>query len=160
MGSLDDESDLPGEAHFVGLLGDESDRAAFSDNSHAPLAEHLLFMGSEAFPDENEYSSFLSDHGGSSNAYTASDLTNYHFEVAPEYLAPALDRFAGFFTGPLLKASAVARELLAVDAEHAKNLQSDMWCVAGGGRLRGSGIAHRPVLALLQAPLPARQEHV
>lgn len=96
---------------------------------------------------------FLSDHGGSSNAYTASDLTNYHFEVAPEHrkraccynpcsVAPhprpnpapsvseALDRFAGFFTGPLLKASAVSRELLAVDAEHAKNLQSDMWCVA------------------------------
>ena len=32
--------------------------------------EHMLFMGSEAFPDENEYDSFLSSHGGSSNAYT------------------------------------------------------------------------------------------
>ena len=117
-------------------------------------------MGSEAFPDENEYSSFLSDHGGSSNAYTASDLTNYHFEVAPEYLAPALDRFAGFFTGPLLKASAVARELLAVDAEHAKNLQSDMWCVADDTSVRQRGSHCRIVFALLQASLPARQEHV
>jgi hypothetical protein len=101
VGSLDDDEDLPGQAHFT---------------------EHLLFMGSTAFPDENEYSSFLSDHGeeiihqpqflqvscdagtlhgagGSSNAYTASDLTNYHFEVAPEHLSATLDRFAGFFTG-------------------------------------------------------------
>lgn len=30
--------------------------------------------GTEAFPDENEYSRFLSDHGGSSNAYTASQV--------------------------------------------------------------------------------------
>jgi hypothetical protein len=32
--------------------------------------EHMLFMGSEAFPDENEYDAFLTKHGGSSNAYT------------------------------------------------------------------------------------------
>ena len=27
-------------------------------------------MGSEHFPDENEYDAFLSSHGGSANAYT------------------------------------------------------------------------------------------
>ena len=27
-------------------------------------------MGSEPFPDENEYDAFLSAHGGSANAYT------------------------------------------------------------------------------------------
>ena len=32
--------------------------------------EHMLFMGSEHFPDENEYDAFLSSHGGSANAYT------------------------------------------------------------------------------------------
>jgi hypothetical protein len=32
--------------------------------------EHMLFMGSDKFPDENEYDSFLSKHGGSSNAFT------------------------------------------------------------------------------------------
>jgi nardilysin len=32
--------------------------------------EHMLFMGSEKFPDENEYDSYLQHHGGSSNAYT------------------------------------------------------------------------------------------
>ena len=32
--------------------------------------EHMLFMGSEKFPDENEYDAYLNNNGGSSNAYT------------------------------------------------------------------------------------------
>lgn len=32
--------------------------------------EHMLFMGSKAFPDENEYDAFLTAHGGASNAFT------------------------------------------------------------------------------------------
>ena len=32
--------------------------------------EHMLFMGSEKYPDENEYDAYLAKHGGSSNAFT------------------------------------------------------------------------------------------
>ena len=32
--------------------------------------EHMLFMGSKKYADENEYDSFLAKNGGSSNAYT------------------------------------------------------------------------------------------
>ena len=32
--------------------------------------EHMLFMGSERFPDENDYDSYLQRHGGSANAFT------------------------------------------------------------------------------------------
>ena len=32
-------------------------------------------MGTEKYPDENEYSKYLSAHGGSSNAYTAAEDT-------------------------------------------------------------------------------------
>lgn len=32
--------------------------------------EHMLFMGSGKYPDENEYDAYLSKHGGSSNAFT------------------------------------------------------------------------------------------
>lgn len=32
--------------------------------------EHMLFMGSTKYPDENEYDEFLAAHGGSSNAFT------------------------------------------------------------------------------------------
>ncbi len=42
--------------------------------------------------DENQYSAFLSQHGGSSNAYTAAENTNYHFQITPEYFMEALGR--------------------------------------------------------------------
>ena len=41
----------------------------------AHFLEHMLFMGTEKYPDENEYSKFLAAHGGSSNAYTAAEDT-------------------------------------------------------------------------------------
>jgi hypothetical protein len=46
----------------------------------------MLFLGTEKYPDENSYSSFLATHGGNSNAFTASETTNYHFEIQAPYL--------------------------------------------------------------------------
>ncbi|XP_042507434.1 nardilysin-like isoform X2 [Macadamia integrifolia] len=96
---------------------------SFSDPFEAQ--EHMLFMGSTEFPDENEYDSYLSKHGGSSNAYTETEFTCYHFEVKREFLKGALKRFSQFFISPLVKAEAMERELLAVDSEFNQVLQSD-----------------------------------
>eukprot|EP01025_Chloroclados_australasicus_P024009 TRINITY_DN2417_c0_g1_i2.p1 TRINITY_DN2417_c0_g1~~TRINITY_DN2417_c0_g1_i2.p1 ORF type:complete len:971 (-),score=111.33 TRINITY_DN2417_c0_g1_i2:295-2910(-) len=61
------------------------------------------------------------------NAYTAADHTNYHFSVNWEHLEEALDRFACFFTCPLISEDGVEREIKAVDSENVKNLTSDVW---------------------------------
>lgn len=106
VGSFSDPADLNGLAHFC---------------------EHLLFMGTEKYPKENEYSRYLSAHAGHSNAYTSSDNTNYYFEVGYEHLEGALDRFAQFFISPLFSPSCKDREIRAVDSENKKNLQDDMW---------------------------------
>lgn len=106
VGSFSDPEDLNGLAHFC---------------------EHLLFMGTEKYPKENEYSRYLSSHAGHSNAYTSSDDTNYYFEVGHEHLEGALDRFAQFFISPLFSPSCKDREIRAVDSENKKNLQNDMW---------------------------------
>ncbi|KAL3850535.1 hypothetical protein ACJIZ3_012417 [Penstemon smallii] len=104
MGSFVDPHEAQGLAHFL---------------------EHMLFMGSADFPDENEYDSYLSKHGGSSNAYTETEHTCYHFEVKREFLKGALTRFAQFFISPLVKAEAMEREVLAVDSEFNQVLQND-----------------------------------
>ncbi|PWN29969.1 hypothetical protein BDZ90DRAFT_229012 [Jaminaea rosea] len=106
VGHLSDPEDFQGLAHFC---------------------EHLLFMGTEKYPRENEYSEFLSNHSGSSNAYTGMDNTNYFFDVGHSHLEGALDRFSQFFLTPLFDASCTEREIRAVDSEHKKNLQSDAW---------------------------------
>ncbi|XP_027179442.1 nardilysin-like isoform X2 [Coffea eugenioides] len=69
--------------------------------------------------------SYLSKHGGSSNAYTETEHTCYHFEVNREFLKGALRRFSQFFISPLVKAEAMEREVLAVDSEFNQVLQSD-----------------------------------
>lgn len=106
VGHLSDPIELQGLAHFC---------------------EHLLFLGTEKYPRENEYSEFLSTHSGGSNAYTGMENTNYFFDVGYKHLEGALDRFAQFFLKPLFDASCTEREIRAVDSEHKKNLQSDAW---------------------------------
>ncbi|XP_040991889.1 nardilysin-like [Juglans microcarpa x Juglans regia] len=104
MGSFSDPFEAQGLAHFL---------------------EHMLFMGSAEFPDENEYDSYLSKHGGCSNAYTETEHTCYHFEVKREFLKGALTRFSQFFVSPLVKIEAMEREVLAVDSEFNQVQQND-----------------------------------
>jgi insulysin len=41
----------------------------------------MVFLGTERYPVEGSYEAFLNEHGGSSNAYTAMEDTNYYFSV-------------------------------------------------------------------------------
>ncbi|PRQ34797.1 putative insulysin [Rosa chinensis] len=104
IGSFSDPLEAQGLAHFL---------------------EHMLFMGSTKFPDENEYASYLSKHGGSSNAYTEAEHTCYYFDVKREFLKGALERFSQFFVSPLMKSEAMAREVQAIDSEFNTVLQND-----------------------------------
>ncbi|CAH2322379.1 insulin-degrading enzyme isoform X2 [Pelobates cultripes] len=106
IGSLSDPKNISGLAHFC---------------------EHMLFLGTKKYPKENEYSQFLSEHAGSSNAFTSGEHTNYYFDVSHEHLEGALDRFAQFFLCPLFDESCKDREVNAVDSEHEKNLMNDAW---------------------------------
>lgn len=103
---MSDPEDLPGLAHFC---------------------EHMLFLGTEKYPQENDYNMFLSQNGGTSNAVTYMDQTNYYFDVTPDKLEDALDRFAQFFLKPLFTESLTELELNAIHSEHEKNITNDSW---------------------------------
>jgi len=85
----------------------------------------MVFMGSEAFPDENEYDAYLQQHGGSSNAYTDAEETVFSCDVHPGSLAGALQRFAAQFVAPLCAEGASGREVQAVESEFQQAMQSD-----------------------------------
>ena len=106
VGSWDDPIEFPGMAHFC---------------------EHMLFMGTEKYPDENAFFSLLADYGGTTNAMTSSTKTVYMFSSQEEGFIGLLDRFAHFFIDPLFKPSNIAREMHAVDQEFAKSLENDGW---------------------------------
>jgi len=103
-GSWCDPRDIPGMAHFL---------------------EHMMFLGTEKYPEENDYSSYLNQHGGFSNAFTSSETTVFYFTVDSKFLENSLDRFSWFFKKPLFNAGATDREINAIDSEHKQYLQSD-----------------------------------
>ena len=83
----------------------------------AHFLEHMLFLGTQKYPDSEEYQAYIQKHGGSHNAYTSLMHTNYFFDVNADHLAGALDRFAQFFIGPLFNEEYVDRERNAVHSE-------------------------------------------
>ena len=83
----------------------------------AHFVEHMLFLGTDRYPKSGDYQQFITAHGGSYNAYTGFEHSNYFFEIDPEQLAGALDRFARFFIAPQLSELHVEREKQAVHAE-------------------------------------------
>eukprot|EP00746_Dinoflagellata_sp_MGD_P115672 gnl/MRDRNA2_/MRDRNA2_51707_c0_seq1.p1 gnl/MRDRNA2_/MRDRNA2_51707_c0~~gnl/MRDRNA2_/MRDRNA2_51707_c0_seq1.p1 ORF type:complete len:364 (-),score=52.54 gnl/MRDRNA2_/MRDRNA2_51707_c0_seq1:43-1074(-) len=104
VGTLHEPKDTQGLAHFC---------------------EHMLFMGTDAFPEEAEYDQFLERHGGECNAATDDAMTSYSFDIAPAHLEGALDRFSQFFLTPLFTQSATEREINAVDSEYTMMITND-----------------------------------
>ncbi len=91
----------------------------------AHFLEHMLFLGTEKYPEPGEYQAFINKNGGSHNAFTAFEHTNYFFDVDSDYLAPALDRFSQQFVAPLFSNEYVEREKNAVHSEYTSKLQDD-----------------------------------
>jgi insulysin len=106
VGSLENPIDALGMAHFL---------------------EHMLFLGTQKYPNVEEYSKYLSTNQGWSNAYTSLEKTNYHFEVNHDAFPGALDRFAQFFISPNFNKKYLKREKNAVHSEHQKNMLDDYW---------------------------------
>jgi insulysin len=106
VGSFSDPKEYPGLAHYV---------------------EHMLFMGTEKFPDEKEYHRYLDEHGGTHNAFTCPDRTLFMFAINHDGFLGAVERFSEFFVSPLFQVSCLQRECQAVDQEFSKNVTLDSW---------------------------------
>jgi len=120
----DPESDKAA-ASLVVSRGSYQDPQAYPGLAH--FLEHMLFIGTAKYPEVDAYQEFVSKHGGSTNAYTASDHTNFFFDIQPDRFREAMDRFSQFFISPLFEAKYVDREKNAVDSEYQLGLQNDGW---------------------------------
>jgi secreted Zn-dependent insulinase-like peptidase len=103
--------------------------------------EHMLFLGTEKYSNEDEYETFLNQYGGFSNAYTDMEDTNYFFSITTDSeecfaseevkctdaLHGAMDRLAQFFIAPKFDRDMVDRELRAIDSEYRNGLTNDSW---------------------------------
>lgn len=104
VGSFSDPPEIQGLAHFL---------------------EHMIFMGSEKYPEENDFDQFINKCGGSSNADTDCEETSFYFEVTEKHLDEALDRFSQLFISPLMSRDAMGREKEAVDSEFQQKINNE-----------------------------------
>ena len=105
-GSFHEPQERPGLAHFL---------------------EHMLFIGTEKYPKVDSFQQYITANGGSSNAYTAQDHTNYFFDIQNSAFDEGLDRFGHFFIDPLLSVEYVEREKNAVHSEYQMQIKDDGW---------------------------------
>ncbi|KAH9637552.1 hypothetical protein HF086_010197 [Spodoptera exigua] len=85
----------------------------------------MVFMGSEKYPKENEFDSFIKKKGGSDNASTDCEVTTFYFEIQEKHLPKAMDMFSQFFVSPLMMKEAMQREREAIESEFAIASPSD-----------------------------------
>ncbi|WP_404376659.1 insulinase family protein [Vreelandella aquamarina] len=104
VGSAQDPDDLQGLAHFL---------------------EHMLFLGTEPYPQSDAYQRYISDNAGSHNAFTAQQDTNYFFDIEPSALPGALDRFSEFFLSPLFNADHLESERNIVHSEYMARIRDE-----------------------------------
>ena len=105
---------------YVGSYQNPKDREGL-----AHFLEHMLFLGTEQYPESGEYQTFIAEHGGSHNAGTGLENTTYFFDIDAQYLEQALDRFAPFFHSPNFDAKYVERERNAVESEYRLKIKDD-----------------------------------
>lgn len=130
--------ELPNQLRVLLVSDAKADKAAaaldvFVGSSHDPVErqglahflEHMLFLGTDRYPQPDEYQAFISQHGGQHNAYTSFEHTNYFFDINPDAFDAALDRFSRFFVAPLFNAEYVEREKNAVHSEYKARIKND-----------------------------------
>ena len=93
----------------------------------AHFLEHLLFISSSQFPQQDHFSVFISENGGSTNAYTELEETNFYFDVKSTALQRALEMFASLITSPLFPADRLSDEVKAVHSEFLNDQISEEW---------------------------------
>ena len=121
------------------INNEESDKSAaalavnvghFSDpktrQGLAHFLEHMLFLGTHKFPDGSEYQKFINQHGGTNNAWTATEHTCYFFDIQHQYFTEALEQFSQFFISPLLSEDFVVKERQNIEAEFKLKLKDDV----------------------------------
>ncbi|MDO3387660.1 insulinase family protein [Gilvimarinus sp. SDUM040013] len=113
VGSYQNPETIPGLAHYL---------------------EHMLFLGTEKYPEANGFQTYVQQNAGFSNAYTATDHTNYFFQIGDGAIDEALDRFSDYFKSPTFDKAYSDKEKHAVDSEWSMGRTQDPRII---NRLRG-----------------------
>ena len=89
----------------------------------------MLFLGSKTYPDGKLFDNTLKQYSGLNNAFTGYDRTGYFFDVDNNGFLSSLKIFAAMFNEPLFDEQFIEKEINAVNSEHEKNINSNIWII-------------------------------
>jgi protease-3 len=113
VGSYENPEEFPGLAHYL---------------------EHMLFLGTEKYPEANSFQTYVQENGGFSDAYTATDHTNFFFQIGEGAFDQALNRYSDYFKSPTFDKTYSDKERNAVNSEWSMGKSDDARII---NRLRG-----------------------
>jgi protease-3 len=93
----------------------------------AHYLEHMLFLGTEKYPEPDGFMKYTQANGGMTNAFTAYDKTNYLFQINAGKFDEALDRFSDYFKTPTFDPHFSDKERNAVNNEWSLQKAQDGW---------------------------------
>jgi insulysin len=112
----------------------------------AHFLEHLMFLGSEAFPDEGNIDRYARLHNGDTNASSDMEATSFVADAMADGLPGMMERMVAALSAPLLRMSSMKREVQSYSTLHPASLMSvvlnmmNMMCFdllqSGGSKLQ------------------------
>lgn len=104
-------------------VGSHQDPKDFSGLTH--LLEHLLFVGSENYPDPETLNEIVNKYGGDSNGETDDNVTSYFFRLDGRGLKELLPVMADGIMYPRLTHHSIEKEINNVNSEIDMNMTFD-----------------------------------
>ena len=91
----------------------------------AHLTEHMLFLGSKAYPEPSSFINYITLNEGTFNGYTDLDKTVFYYKIPSRKFKESLIQFSSVFKAPLFNNKYIHKEINSVNNEHEKNIQND-----------------------------------
>ncbi|WP_164084619.1 insulinase family protein [Alteromonas flava] len=104
-GHFYDDKDCPGLAH---------------------LLEHMLFMGSQNFPDANTVLQSIELLGGQLNAHTGTEFMTLHSRFSASEITQVVHLLSAMLSAPLFRIPDIEQEIATIDAEYQYKRKDDL----------------------------------
>jgi len=111
----------------------------------AHFLEHMVFKGTENYPDPQILASTIDAIGADFNAFTSKEYTGYYVKSASKYVGVALDVISDMLLKPLLKQEDIDREKGVIIEEINMYVDTPMYYISmlfERMMFKGSGLSH------------------
>lgn len=91
----------------------------------AHFTEHMMFIGSQKYPEPSKFVDFVSLNGGRFNGFTETTKTAFFYKINKNKFRESFDIFSSVFINPKFDEKYIEKEINSVNSEYERNVQID-----------------------------------